>query len=90
MEKEKKERKKIFVTPKKDVLVRHPENLQHALKAEGEWVYDSVQWQRYIRFGDVTVSQDKDNKQDNDKANDKGNAKKEFKESKENLKGEDK
>ena len=49
---------KIFVKPAVDgVVIRHPEKIGHKLKLEGEWVVNSIQWQRYIKHGDVIVSQ---------------------------------
>jgi hypothetical protein len=49
---------KIFVKPARDgAVVRHPEKLNHKLKPEGEWVTNSIQWQRYIKHGDVVLAQ---------------------------------
>jgi Protein of unknown function (DUF2635). len=49
---------KIFVKPAKEgAIVRHPEKLNHKLKPEGEWVMNSIQWQRYLKHGDVVVAQ---------------------------------
>jgi hypothetical protein len=47
----------IFVKPAwEGAIVRHPEKLNYVLKQEGEYVNDSIQWQRYLRFGDVVLA----------------------------------
>lgn len=59
----------IFVKPKnKKLIVRHPGMVTRILKPEGEWVRDSIEWQRLIRDKDVTVGHGKDEKDDESSA----------------------
>jgi trehalose utilization protein len=47
----------IFVKPAVDgAVIRHPEKVSHVLNSQGEWVVNSIQWQRYIKHGDVVVA----------------------------------
>ncbi len=49
---------KIYVKPAKEgTVVRHPEKISHQLAQQGEWVVNSIQWQRYIKHGDVVIAQ---------------------------------
>ncbi len=49
---------KIFVKPRLEgMVVRHPEKLDYKIPAEGEWVVNSIQWQRYLKHGDVVLAQ---------------------------------
>jgi hypothetical protein len=49
---------KIFVKPRLEgMVVRHPEKINHRLAQEGEWVVNSIQWQRYLKHGDVVLAQ---------------------------------
>ena len=48
---------KIFIKPASaGAVVRHPEKLNHIISQDGEWVTDSIQWQRYLRHGDVVTA----------------------------------
>lgn len=43
----------IFVTPLEGKTLLNPDNLHQPLKAEGEWVPDSIFWRRRVIHGDV-------------------------------------
>lgn len=51
---------KIFVKPKRGLVVRKPEAANQILKNEGEFVNDSPAWRRLLRFGDVKISKPKE------------------------------
>jgi hypothetical protein len=48
---------RIFVKPRDGMVVRDPRSMI-PLKPEGEWKDSHVQWDRYARFGDVTITAD--------------------------------
>lgn len=56
---------KIFVKPAvAGQLIRHPEKLSHAISAGGEWVVNSVLWQRKIMLGEVVIAEPQEVKQE--------------------------
>lgn len=51
---------RIFVKPKsKKIPIRFPGMPSRILKDEGEWVVDTIAWQRLIRSKDVVWEKDK-------------------------------
>ncbi len=49
---------RIYIKPAKaGLLVRHPEKLSHRIPPEGEWVTESLEWQRYLDAGDVVLAE---------------------------------
>lgn len=55
---------KIFIRPAvHGHIIRHPEKMQHIISQEGEWVEDSMAWQRKLVHGDVVISQPPSEKQ---------------------------
>ena len=58
---------KIFIKPKEGLKVVKPETAQH-LKAEGEHVEQSTYWLKRIAEGDVTLIEEKEQKQESPKA----------------------
>ncbi len=49
---------KIFIKPAvKGHVIRHPEKMQHIISQDGEWVVNSIHWQRKLLQGDVVLAQ---------------------------------
>jgi hypothetical protein len=63
----------IFIKPAiPGSIVRHPEKINYKISQEGEFVENSIQWQRYLRDGDVVLAEppiekNKDSKPKTDK-----------------------
>lgn len=48
----------IFIKPAvQGHVIRHPEKMQHLISQDGEWVVDSVIWQRKLIQGDVVLAE---------------------------------
>ena len=49
---------RVFIRPKKGIIVRHPQKMSYIIPPEGEEVEMSSIWQRYIDAGDVELVQE--------------------------------